>query len=657
MLEVEFETDCNNFLAEQINSLTDDKLTILPSQWAEEKRYLPPSLTRMPGYFSWDVCPPIKEILDCLAPSSPVREVAFMKGAQVAANTGIIENSIGYEIEHIKNSPCMFVTADADLAEQVIELRVLAMLRYSGLDHLIQSSDERNKRKTGQTANRLEWKGGGFLLPFGANSAGKLRSWSIKNLYFDEIEEFKKDLKKQGSPIDLARTRTAAYEDTRKIYYGSTPGIKQTSNIEPLFLYGDQRYFYIPCPHCKHEQILKFKAHRDDGSRYGIDYKTDEQGNLIEGSVCYECEKCAALFYDHDKAWFLGRGRWVPTAKSKDPAFRSYHLSSLYSNLQTWDECVKKWLKAWDVIADRMKDVEATKYFYNTVLGETWEMRGQAIKFESVISNRRTMYSSGEIPNKHAMIEAGSPVLIIVAAADVHSDRIDLQVTGYCKGSRSYSIEWKKLQGDTDDIVKGAPWVALREIIENKVYIADDGKKYRVALTLVDSGYKTSEVYDFCGQYSAGVYAIKGTDVISKAARHREFSEFKTKVNTDAYHINTMIYKDRMHSALRLEWDDQQELQPIGFPNYPQDYSDKFFRELTAESKKEKTSKETGQRIGFVWYCPPGVDNHAWDTSVYCLAALEIIALSVCTGYMGLEYRDWGLFWEYIDQNKLFYEQ
>ena len=661
MLEVAFESSCKEYLKEQIGLITDDKLTILPSEWAELKRYLPPSLTRMPGYYSFDVAPPLREILDCFSQTSNIREVAFKKGAQVGANTGIIENVIGYEVEHIKNSPCMFVTADQDLAENVIELRVLPMLRHSGMSDLIQSADDKNKRKTGQTAKRLEWKGGGFLLPQGANSAGKLKSWSIKILLMDEIDEYKRDLKNQGSPIALARKRTAAYEDTRKIYYGSTPSLAQTSHIEPLFLYGDQRYYYVPCPHCKRKQILKFKGVRDDGSKYGMQFDVDDRGDLIETSVAYLCENqdCGALFFDHDKAWFLeprNGAAWVPTAKSKDPNFRSYHLSSLYSNMQTWVECVRQWLKAWDVKLDRVRDLEEMKTFYNTVLGETWEVKGQHLKYEQIINNRRNCYASGEIPNHTALNEAGSVVHLLVASADVHGARIDVQVVGYCTGSRSYSIEWLKLEGNTEDIHNGKPWIELRKLIEEKTYLADDGKQYKIALTLIDSGYRTDEVYQFCGAYSSGVFAIKGEDIISKAARHREFMEFKTKVNTTAYHINTMIYKDRMHSALRLDWDDPQERQPPGYPNFPRDYSDKFFKELTAESKREKISKETGQRVGFFWHCPSGVDNHAWDTSVYCQAALEIIALSVCQAYIGIDYRDWGKFWEYLETNKLFFD-
>ena len=255
----DFDDGCKAWLIEQINGLTDEKHTITVSEWAEEKRYLPPSVTAMPGYYSFDVAPYLREIADCLSINSPITQIAIMKGAQIGASVGVIENSIGYEIEHVKTSPCMLVTADAELAQTVLETRIMTMLRTSELDHLIMAADEKNTRKTGRTNKKVEWKGGGFLLPLGANNPGKLRSMAISRLYFDEIDGFKERLKNEGSPIDLALKRTATFEDTRKVVYISTPLISQTSKIEPLFRRGDQRYYYVPCIHCKRFQKLKFQ--------------------------------------------------------------------------------------------------------------------------------------------------------------------------------------------------------------------------------------------------------------------------------------------------------------------------------------------------------------------------------------------------------------
>ena len=64
----------------------------------------------MPGHFRFDIAPYIREILDCLDVESPVREIDVMKGAQIGATVGILENAIGYYIAQVKTAPVMIIT-------------------------------------------------------------------------------------------------------------------------------------------------------------------------------------------------------------------------------------------------------------------------------------------------------------------------------------------------------------------------------------------------------------------------------------------------------------------------------------------------------------------------------------------------------------------
>jgi len=194
MLEYDFEQTCISFLCDQIEGLTDTNLIIKASEWAEKNRYLPPSVTSQPGFYSFEVAPYIREILDCFSLSSPVREAVVMKGVQLCLSVGVLENIVGYEIEHVKTSPCMLITSNIGLAETVIETRIITMIQNSNLDHLVKSNDEKSTKKTGRTVKKIEWAGGGFLLPHGANSPGDLRSMSMRVLLFDEVDSYKKAL-------------------------------------------------------------------------------------------------------------------------------------------------------------------------------------------------------------------------------------------------------------------------------------------------------------------------------------------------------------------------------------------------------------------------------------------------------------------------------
>ena len=668
MLNVEHHTaDSKAWLHDRFEELTDSITILQPSEWAEEKRYLPPQVTSMPGFYSFDPAPYLREILDNLSPHSYIREVDVMKGVQIGFTVGVLENAIGYDIDHIKNAPIMLLTADQELAQLRMESYITPMINHSGLAHLIKSSDTKNTRKTGKTDKKIEWEGGGFLIPFGAKSLAKLISISIQKLYEDEVDIYPDTVGKGGCPSKLAEERTAAYEASRKILRGSCPLISQTSKILREYSKGDQRKYVVPCKHCGKKQELKFKGvNEETGAIYGIDFKLDDEGVLIEESVKYLCRYCQGEHINDDKAWWYREGgkycEWVSTARPQSLDRRSYHLPALYSpvGMQTWTTQVKKWLDAWDVEADRVKDLDALQHFYNNVLGLPFEMRGEALKLERVVMHRRSIYFSGQIPNKAAEKEAGGKIQVLTCAVDVHKEHLDVQVIGWCKGSRFYSIEWLKLEGDCEDLQAGTPdepgpWQRLRELIETKVYRADDGRLYRIQLTLIDSQYNTDLVNKFCAEYDLGVYTIRGVDTPIKSAAVKEFSEFETKLGTQAYNVTVNIYKDRLAVALKREWDGV-SLQPNGHPNFPQDYPDSFFKELTVETKREKVNTVTGQREGFFWYRPPGAANHSWDLTVYNSTALDMIALDICQRELGLEFVDWADFWALCEEAALFWE-
>src|SRR5665811_626051 len=64
--------------------LKPDPLLTL-SQWADRYRTLSQRASAEPGPWRTDRTPYLREIMDCLSPSSPIERVVFMKGAQIGA--------------------------------------------------------------------------------------------------------------------------------------------------------------------------------------------------------------------------------------------------------------------------------------------------------------------------------------------------------------------------------------------------------------------------------------------------------------------------------------------------------------------------------------------------------------------------------------------
>lgn len=648
------------WLAQQFEALSTELVAMSPSQWSEAHRYLPPSVTSMPGHYRYEVTPYLREIVDCLSIDSPIREIAVQKGVQIGATNGVLENAIGYYIDHVKTAPVMMVTADSELAKLRLESYITPMLHFSGLDHLIKSADEKNTRKSGKTDKKIEWMGGGFLIPFGAQNANKLRSISIQVLLRDEIDGWPEVVGKDGDPIKLSADRTAAYESSRKILDISTPLIKGQSKIAKRFVQGDQRYYYVCCLACGFPQTLRWRRTSTDGVVSGIVWEM-EDGRLAQDSVRYVCENCQHAHTNEDKTRLLSPSNgaeWRPTAQPANPYIRSYHLSALYSpvGMQTWTACVQKWLEAWDDENSRPRDIGQLQVFYNNVLGDPYEVRGHKVGFQAVSGHRRDWYHYGEIPNQMAERYCGSHVLLLVCTVDVHGDNLAVAVFGWCRDRRAVLIDYWRFEGKPEQLDDPDTWGRLRTLIDEREYVADDGKRYRLALTLIDSGYRSDDVYQFCSEWSSGVYPVKGREAAPRAATFREFSSFVTPMGRTGYGITVDIYKDRWSAALRRSWD-HENIQPTPHFNAPVNAKDKQLKELTVEVKRERIEKSTGKSLGFEWHRPSGSANELWDLLVYADAAHDMLAQNLCIEQMGMESVSWSVFYDRLSREKLFFQE
>ena len=646
------------WVGDEVDDLTIEHLDVSPVQWACENRYLPRSVTSMPGPYRIEVTPYLEEPLDCLSPDSPVREIAVMKGVQIAATVGLLENFVGYLIDHIKSAPAMLVTADNELAENRIENNLIPMLQESDLMGLLKSSDSTNKRKTGVTKKLLQWEGGGYLMPLGAVNPNKFRSVSIQYMLRDEVDSYPLATK-DGDAMRLTFDRTSSYETTRKVVDISTPSTKP-SNIEKRFELGDKREYRVPCKSCGELQTLEWTGKTSDGKKFGIKWETDEEGNLIEGSSRYVCRFCGHEHINEDKTWMLAKengARWVPTATPKRPNMRSYHISALYSpvGMQSWDTCVLKWLEAWDVENNRVRSLEELQVFNNNVRGISFEVRGTKLRYESVSAHRRMAYRFGEIPNTWAEIHMGGQVEFLTCQVDVHKRNLAVAVFGWTRGLKCLLIDYWRFEVEDEeresceDII-AKPWQRLRELIEEKTYVSNDGRKFNITITLIDSNFYRETVLTFCSDYEGGVYPIEGTPYTGKI--QKQFYEFTTAQQNTGYRIIVDFYKDRLAPVLRKEWHEEQGVQPDYFFNAPMDINDKQLRELIREERRQKTN-EKGQ-VTYYWHRPGNAPNELWDLLVYGHAAVEIMAKQICIETLEMEAVEMDVFWNFLEQNPLY---
>lgn len=651
----------SEWFAEDIESLTDTITHVSPSSFNEEWRYLPESVTSIPGYIRFKVNPFMREIIDCFDVDSPVREVNLKKGAQITYST-VLESGLLYFMAHVRTLPLMYITADKELASARIENNILPMLQHSGLAHIIRSSDEGNSRKTGKTAQHLQFEGGGYLVPFGAQNANKMRAYSMCVILKDEIDAWPLTVGKDGDPDALTDARALGYWDRRKIFRGSTPLIKGVSKIDAAYLRGDQRKYMVLCKACGFPQELRWETlNKETGMVGGFQWEMKGKTLILE-SVCYCCCECGEPHYEHDKERLFSEehgAHWQATAEPVEAGIRSYHLPSLYSpiGMQPWSRCVSLYLACYDPEARRVIDMNKFQVFYNTILAESFEIQGSKVRFTSVSAHRRTCYTLGHIPNEHAKKFAGSPVLFLTCTVDVHKSNLAVAIIGWTKDARNYLIDyWRfEVDGDEEDCseLTSPVWARLREVIDFKEYVADDGRMYKIPLTFVDAGYAHDTVVNFCKEWDSGVYPILGRDRPAKAQAIIEFAEFKTQLGTVGYRILVDHYKDRLGPVLRREWLEENGEQSAFHFNAPVDTPDAALKELTVETRREKIDERGG--VTYHWHRPGNARNELWDLLCYAHAAVEVLAWAICIQHFQVETIDWEHFWRYLEEQELYY--
>lgn len=624
-----------SWLDDVINDQIHSEIShITVGEWAERKRVLPEGLSSMPGPFSWDVNPFMREIADCMSATSPVQEVVAMKGAQITYTVAAIENAMGYIIDE-EPGPMMFVSGDQSMAEASIELRVDRMIQSAGIGHKVFSQTEKKAGKgTGDTKKKKEF-AGGFLLAVGPNSAAKLRTFSIRYLLLDEVDAYPQSTEGEGDPLTLLIRRTDSYEATRKILYGSTPLITQTSKINKLFLQGDQRRYFVPCKKCGEMQYLEWAQ---------IKYEKDDEGHLIYSSVHYECKHCGAHWKNTDKAYFLPRGKWRPTATAQRPGLRSYHIPSLLSpiGMRSWESAVAEWIEA-------QGDPSKLRVFINTFLGEPYTERGEAPPVDRVMLRRQSDY----FPETLTIAKNGARVwgdarlpdgpLILTLGADVQHDRIECELVAWGMGKESWSVGYHILPGDTSDPNEG-PWLALTELLSRPTHGG-----LPLSLALIDSSDQTATVYTYCDRFMSGVMPIKGSsntltgrrifalrDIVGHQCKRIDLDEGQLK--QEFYALTKVGPIDAPTAGKEL---------PPGYCHFPFDdtYDRRYFEKLYSEDLI--TEVDRYGRAHRKWV--QRGRNEALDCRAYALGALYVLA----SAYTGAEDNsvDWENFWDALKNN------
>lgn len=648
-----------DFIVEQFSRLTEKRSYQKPSEYIENVRYIDRALSPFPGKFSYEKFPYFREIVDCFAPDNPTRRVYLMKGNQIGATTGVLESIMMYYIGAVP-SPVLYVLPDEGMARDAMRTKIEPTIDNCGLRPLIfaQSRKAAGSKNTGDTSLKKEYTGG-YLHATGAGSGNRFRNFSYKIELVDEADGMEAKIKGEGSIYDIALARLDAYPNSSKLYIGSTPKEERSSIINKLFHDGSQEYFYVPCKYCGTMQKLEWCVWDETRTKQigGIVWENDENYVPKLETVGYRCPHCGGVMKNYDKAIIMQKGEWRSDVAAHDLFTRSFHLTALYNppGMFSWENYVTSWAACWDLKENRVKDIEKYRVFRNLKQGLPFQEKNEGIKYEKAVVHRRSGFARAHVPNELSQADAGSAILIVVCSVDVQKNNLFVDVKGYSWGGVTWTLDFFSIDGPTEDF--NGPWDKLAAYIDEHVFDGDDGKHYKIAITLVDSGRYTDWVYSFVARFSTGVYACKGMDWIKNGETYQLFSPATlARIGLPlAYHVNTGKQKDRISNALNaLQWNEG-EKQPAWYPNFPEDFHDDYFRMFEAEEKVEVIDKNTGQWLKTIWRQKFGAANHGFDTYVYNRTALEIFADDICRNTLGIGHLEWEAFWNYAKAGEFYW--
>lgn len=555
-------------------------------QWADEYMQIPQGNGAEHGKYKTERTPFAREVMRVLSPAHPAKRVVAMVASQLL-KTQVGLNWLSASV-HQAPGNMLVLLPSLNLAKRVsgrISKTIDAIPELRERVAPVRSRDSRN------TIDTKEFRGGTMHITT-AGSAANLAEIAARYVYGDEIDRWEVSVDQEGDPVELAETRTSTYGRNAKIYYTSSPTIDKASRIDTLFKQGDQRHFYVACPHCAVYQTLQWESlwWEADFSR-----------------AAYLCKDCGERIEESSKTRMLAGGVWRAHGPG-DGETVSFTLSALYAPLGwvSWASLAKQYAKARD--AYDKGDPEPMQVFYNTRLARCWDD----------IKERTTPEELRERAESYQLRTVPDQVIVLTAAVDTQDNRLEVEIIGWGEGMERWVLDYQVIYGDP---ATSAPWDELDTILQTPLR-RSNGRNMSIRATAVDSGgHHTQEVYEFTRQRRyRGVFAVKGANkpgkpVISSTPSKVDINRRgkQEKKGAELWTVGTDTAKDWLHSRWKIA-------SGPGGIHFSVDLPAAFYDQLCSERRLIRYVKGHARTE---WVKAKADRNEALDLSVYNLAAAQ----------------------------------
>lgn len=550
-------------------------------QWADKHRILPRETSKEAGRWRTERNPPARAIMESLSPHSGAEIVTVVAGTQTV-KTESMNNFIGYIIDH---DPATII-----VTQPTKELgNGWKLTRFDPLVDTTPSLKARintsRRRESANTMERVKFPGG-WLIVAHAAAATTLGMYSARYVLADEVDSYEELKGGEGDPIKTLHRRADSFARLRKIYHCSSPKkIMGASLIWREYLNGDQREYWVPCPHCQTLQILEMDQILPTGE--------------------YLCQHCGQAIPHAAKTDMLAAGDW----RAKYPErtlHHSYRLPSLYSPIGLG----RTWKDLYDERAAATDDPALIKAFVSTSLAIPYEPPGKLE--QSDLQAMAEDWSQRSPPRG---------CLLLVAATDCQHDRLETLILGLGRGPtpkspQLYVVDYHVTLGSPID---PETFTALEQYLDEPI-LNPYGTVLPVRLHAIDSGNWANEVYIAClDRVTHGWIAIKGSStltapLISGPKVHEVNWRGRQQRYSGVHHlIGTHHAKDILLDRLAIAPTQRPEER---WWHLPRDLPESWYTGITSERRDPETGRWEKVKIT--------ARNEALDVAVYAWAIAHL---------------------------------
>jgi len=492
-----------------------------------------------------------------------------------------------------------------------------------------------------------------------AGSDRRLAGKTIRITLMDEID--KMGITKSGDPVDLGEKRGVTFKDMALGYRSCTP----TTSKARIWTYlnaGDFRRFFVECPHCQEEVVLKWSDNpRPDEpeDERSVRWATDGTGKAIPGTVRVHCPACDHPLTEPERRRALRAGFSRQTksfdccGKHQDPMKNRNWDHDHYDGVG-YAMCSNHRLPDGELNPDcrsvqepAIPDLPGSAVSNRDASFHGWHGQSQLLEIDDIATDHQNALVTPNgwqsfMNNNLALPYDGATAIdvdtsglwdrrgdwtasalddrgiFLTAGIDRQKNYLAVQVILWFRGREWARVAYEQFDGNT---LMDAVWLRLDAYLK-RTWFTKSGRPLRIEAACVDTGggfgvsgtgfAGAEKAKQFCYNRAGRlIFPIAGARNDGDVTALKDIWDPRAALGKAIYYVGTVAGKMMLMDSLVV-----QEAGPL-FAHFPADVDQKYLKELTAEEKV--VDRENGK---ISWQVKKGHRrNEAMDTWVYALAA------------------------------------